>query len=30
MRLLLDESVVRKLKRDLVGHDETTVVEAGY
>jgi len=30
MRLLLDECVVRKLKRDLVGHDVTTVVEAGY
>src|SRR5260370_19644618 len=30
MRLLLDECVVRKLKRDLVGHDVSTVVEAGY
>ena len=30
MRLLLDECVVRKLKRDLVGHVVATVVEAGY
>jgi len=30
MRLLLDECVVRKLKRDLAGHDVSTVVEAGY
>jgi hypothetical protein len=30
MRLLLDECVVRKLKRDLVGHDVATVVETGY
>jgi len=30
MKLLLDECVVRKLKRDLVGHDVTTVMEAGY
>jgi len=30
MRLLLDEWVARKLKRDLVGHEAATVVEAGY
>jgi len=30
MRLLLDECVPRKLKRDLIGHEVTTVVEAGY
>ena len=30
MRLLLDECIVRKLKRDLVGHEVATVVEAGY
>jgi hypothetical protein len=30
MRLLLDECVVRKLKRDLVGHEVATVVEAGF
>lgn len=30
MRLLLDECVARKLKRDLVGHEVVTVVEAGY
>lgn len=30
MRLLLDECVARKLKRDLVGHEAATVVEAGY
>lgn len=30
MRLLLDECVARKLKRDLVGHEVITVVEAGY
>lgn len=30
MRLLLDECVTRKLKRDLVGHEVVTVVEAGY
>lgn len=30
MRLLLDECVPRMFKRDLVGHDVATVVEAGY
>jgi hypothetical protein len=30
MRLLLDECVVRNLKRDLVGHEVMTVVEAGF
>ena len=30
MRLLLDECVVRDLKRDLVGHEVSTVVEAGF
>lgn len=30
MRLLLDECLARDLKRDLVGHDSMTVVEAGY
>ncbi len=30
MRLLLDECVARTLKRDLVGHEAATVVEAGY
>lgn len=30
MRLLLDECLARNLKRDLVGHDVKTVVEAGY
>ena len=30
MRLLLDECLPRMLKRDLVGHDVATVVEAGY
>jgi len=30
MRLLLDECVTRKLKNDLVGHQVSTVVEAGY
>jgi len=30
MKLLLDECVVRDLKRDLVGHDVSTVVEAGF
>jgi Domain of unknown function (DUF5615) len=30
MRLLLDECLARSLKRDLMGHDVTTVVEAGY
>ncbi len=30
MRLLLDECVARDLKRDLVGHEVATVVEAGY
>lgn len=30
MRLLLDECVVRDLKRDLAGHETSTVVEAGF
>jgi hypothetical protein len=30
MKLLLDECVVNDLKRDLVGHEVTTVVEAGF
>ena len=30
MRLLLDECVARNLKRDLIGHEVLTVVEAGY
>jgi len=30
MRLLLDECLARNLKRDLVGHEVRTVVEAGY
>lgn len=30
MRLLLDECVTRNLKRDLIGHEVMTVVEAGY
>ena len=30
MKLLLDECVVRDLKRDLVGYEVSTVVEAGY
>jgi hypothetical protein len=30
MRLLLDECLARNLKRDLVGHEVMTVVEAGY
>jgi hypothetical protein len=30
MKLLLDECVVRDLKRDLAGHDVSTVVEAGF
>ena len=30
MRLLLDECVPRRLKRDLVGHDVWTVVERGW
>jgi hypothetical protein len=30
MKLLLDECVTRDLKRDLVGHDVSTVVEAGF
>lgn len=29
MKLLLDECVVRDLKKDLVGHEVSTVVEAG-
>jgi hypothetical protein len=30
MKLLLDECVVHDLKRDLIGHDVSTVVEAGF
>jgi hypothetical protein len=30
MKLLLDECVTRTLKRDLVGHEVLTVVEAGF
>ena len=30
MRLLLDECVPKRLKRDLVGHDVWTVVEMGW
>ena len=30
MRLLLDECVPRRLKRDLVGHDVWTVAEMGW
>jgi len=30
MKLLLDECVVRDLKRDLVGHEVSTTVEAGF
>jgi predicted nuclease of predicted toxin-antitoxin system len=30
MRLLLDECVARDLKRDLVGHEVATAVEAGF
>ena len=30
MRLLLDECVPRRLKRDLVGHDVWTVIEMGW
>jgi hypothetical protein len=30
MKLLLDECVVRDLKRDLAAHDVSTVVEAGF
>ena len=30
MKLLLDECVVRDLKKDLVGHAVSTVVEAGF
>lgn len=30
MRLLLDECIPRVLKRDLVGHEVATVVEASY
>jgi len=30
MKLLLDECVVRDLKRDLIGHNVSTVVEAGF
>ena len=30
MKLLLDECVTRELKKDLVGHEVATVVEAGF
>lgn len=30
MKLLLDECVTRRLKRDLIGHDAKTVAEAGF
>lgn len=30
MKLLLDECVVYDLKRDLIGHEVATVVEAGF
>src|SRR5215212_9130612 len=30
MKLLLDECVVHDLKKDLVGHEVSTVVEAGF
>ena len=30
MKLLLDECVVHDLKKDLAGHDVSTVVEAGF
>lgn len=30
MKLLLDECVVRDLKKDLAGHEVATVVEAGF
>jgi predicted nuclease of predicted toxin-antitoxin system len=30
MRLLLDECVVRELKKDFAGHQVSTVVEAGF
>lgn len=30
MRILLDEDVPRRLKRELVGHDIATVVEMGW
>jgi hypothetical protein len=30
MKLLLDECVARDLKRDLVGHEVLTAVEAGF
>lgn len=30
MKLLLDECVVRDLKKDLVGHEVSTAVEAGF
>jgi hypothetical protein len=30
MKLLVDECVVRDLKRDLAGHEVATVVEAGF
>jgi predicted nuclease of predicted toxin-antitoxin system len=30
MKLLLDECVTRKLKRDLAGHDVLTVTDAGF
>jgi hypothetical protein len=30
MKLLLDECVARDVKRDLVGHEVVTVIEAGF
>ena len=30
MKLLLDECVTRYLKRDLIGHEVSTVDEAGF
>lgn len=30
MKLLLDECVTRRLKRDLIGHEAKTVAEAGF
>jgi hypothetical protein len=30
MRVLLDECVPRALRRELIGHDVTTVAEAGW
>ena len=30
MKLLLDECVARRIKRDFVGHEVSTVIEAGF